>query len=118
MDNRNRDKMGKDSTSSNTGNVNRDVSKRDDQSSESDASFGKNIGRNENLENEPSRRSGNMDSGSSVGHSSRNSSSSDIGNSSGGSMSGSKGGYNSSSSERSNLGEQSDPERDRNRTEH
>lgn len=63
MDNRNRDKMSKESTGSTAaGEINRKVSQRD-QNKDSNASFGKNIGRSENLENEPSRRSGSSDTG-------------------------------------------------------
>jgi hypothetical protein len=57
MDNRNRDKMSKESTGSTAaGDINRKVSQRDQKDSQ--ASFGKNIGRSENLESEPSRQSG------------------------------------------------------------
>ena len=59
MDNRDRNKMNKEQSSSN-----RNTSNSGKVESGSDASFGKNIGRSENLENEPSRRSGSMDSSS------------------------------------------------------
>ena len=59
MDNRDRDKMSKEQSSSNRSTS--DIGKVE---SGSDASFGKNIGRSENLENEPSRRSGSMGSSS------------------------------------------------------
>ena len=66
MDNRNRDKMSKESTSSTSaGNVNRQTSQDiGNRNSDSDASFGQNIGRSENLENEPSRRTGSQSSSS------------------------------------------------------
>ena len=107
MDNRNRDKMSKESTSSTSaGNVNRDVSKKQGNiSSDSESSFGQNIGRSENLGNEPSRRSGSSGSSGSTGSSSSSSSSSE-------------GGYESSSGRRSNIGEQSDIESKKNRGEH
>ena len=81
MDNRNRDKMSNESTGSKS---------TERVKSDSDASFGQNIGRSENLENEPSRRSGNMGSSSS--------------------SSSSQSGWQSSGGRRSELGEQSDVE--------
>ena len=98
MDNRNRDKMSSESTSSTSaGNVNRNVSQdRGNVKSDSDASFGQKIGRSENLENEPSRRSG-----------SQSSSSGSMGSSSSSGSSSSKGGWQSSGGRKSNLGEQS-----------
>jgi len=72
MDNRNRDKMSKESSSSTeAGNVNRKTSQDiGNVESDSNASFAQNIGRSENMENEPSRRSG---SSGSMGSSSRSS---------------------------------------------
>jgi len=88
MDNRNRDNMSKES-----GNVNRNTSQEiGSRDSDSSASFGKNIGRSENLENEPSRRSGSMSGDKSSSNSS------------------SESGWQSSGGKRSNLGEQSDVE--------
>ena len=58
MENRDRDKVSRNNSSSTeAGDVNRSTSERQGrQNSDSDASFGQNIGRSENLENEPSRR--------------------------------------------------------------
>lgn len=77
MENRDRDKLSKSSGSTSAGNVNRETSSDIGRSkSDSDASFGQNIGRSENLENEPSRRSGSVgSSGMKSGSSNRNSSS-------------------------------------------
>jgi len=111
MDNRNRDKMSKESTSSTSaGNVNRNTSQQSGNvKSDSEASFGQNIGRSEKPENEPSRRSG---SSGSMGSSSGNlgSSSDNVGSSksSSGSSSSSSEGWQSSGGRRSNVGEQSD----------
>jgi hypothetical protein len=59
MENRERDKMSKNTTGSSGGDVNRETSSRiGNRNDESSADFGQNIGRSENLENEPSRRSG------------------------------------------------------------
>ena len=59
MENRERDKMSRKQSGTSGGDVNRDtesgIGNRNDDSS---ADFGQNIGRSENLENEPSRRSG------------------------------------------------------------
>jgi len=111
MDNRNRDKMSKESTSSTSaGNVNRNTSQQSGNvKSDSEASFGQNIGRSEKPENEPSRRSG---SSGSMGSSSGNlgSSSDNVGSSksSSGSSSSSSEVWQSSGGRRSNVGEQSD----------
>ena len=62
MDNRNRDKMSKDSTgSTSAGNVNRDVSQRESGSSQ----FGSKIGQSEGLGSSSGRSSGSSDLGSS-----------------------------------------------------
>src|SRR5437764_13880406 len=114
MDNRNRDKMSKESTSSTSaGNVNRNTSQQSGNvKSDSEASFGQNIGRSEKPENEPSRRSG---SSGSMGSSSGNlgSSSDNVGSSksSSGSSSSSSEVWQSSGGRRSNVGEQSDVDR-------
>jgi len=65
MENRDRDKMSKNVGSTSAGDVNRSTSSNLDKSkSESQSNFGKNIGRSEDLSNEPSRRSGSVgDSG-------------------------------------------------------
>ena len=109
MDNRNRDKMSKESMGpTSAGNVNRGTSQQSGNvKSDSNASFGQNIGRSENLENEPSRRSGSMGSssgnlGSSSGSTGSNKSTS------GSSSSSSESGWQSSGGRRSNIGEQSD----------
>jgi len=104
MDNRNRDKMSDESMgSTSAGNVNRNVSQKSGNvKSDSDASFGQNIGRSENMENEPSRRSGSQSSNSG----NLGSSSGSTGSSSGSSSS--QSGWQSSGGRRSNLGEESD----------
>ena len=57
MENRDRDKMSKNVGSSSTGDVNRSTSSNLDKSkSDSQSNFGKNIGRSEDISNEPSRR--------------------------------------------------------------
>lgn len=62
MENRDRDKLSRNTTSTEAGNVNRqtseDMGKRKE---ESNVDFGKNIGRSEDLEEEPSRRGGNLE---------------------------------------------------------
>jgi hypothetical protein len=60
MENRDRDKVSRNNSSSTeAGDVNRETSEREGQKrNDSDASFGQKIGRSENPENEPSRRSG------------------------------------------------------------
>ena len=62
MENRDRDKVSRNSTSSTeAGDINRETSSRiGNERDDSDAEFGQNIGRSENLD-EPSRRSGNVD---------------------------------------------------------
>jgi len=63
MENRDRDKMSKNVSSTSTGDVNRSSSSKLDKSKdESQSNFGKNIGRSEELSNEPSRRSGSVGS--------------------------------------------------------
>lgn len=77
MENRDRDNMRKNVNSSGSSNL--DKSKGDSQSN-----FGKNIGRSEDLTNEPSRRSGSVDNSGmkgSTGRSSSSQSSSDLGSS-------------------------------------
>ena len=80
MENRDRDKMSKNVSSTSAGDVNRSTSSNLEKSKDdSQSSFGKNIGRSEDLTNEPSRRSGSVgDSGmqGSTGRSSSSSSSS------------------------------------------
>lgn len=67
MDNRDRDKMSRNTESTQAGDVNRETSRRkSEESSDSSAEFGQNIGRSENLENEPSRRSGSLGKSSGV----------------------------------------------------
>lgn len=62
MENRDRDKMSRNTGSTEAGNLNRETSENIGRSKdESSADFGKNIGRSEDLENEPSRRSGNLE---------------------------------------------------------
>ena len=113
MDNRNRDKMSKESMGpTSAGNVNRGTSQQSGNvKSDSNASFGQNIGRSENIENEPSRRSGSMGSSSGNLGSSSGSTGSNKGSnksSSGSSSSSSESGWQSSGGRRSNIGEQSD----------
>ena len=70
MENRDRDKLSRNDRSTDSGDVNRSTSEKKGRvSSDSNADFGQNIGRSENLENEPSRRSGSdSNSSSSVGN--------------------------------------------------
>ena len=65
MENRDRDKVSRNNSSSTPGgDVNRETSSRiGNRNDDSSADFGQNIGRSENWENEPSRRSGSEDSG-------------------------------------------------------
>jgi hypothetical protein len=65
MENRDRDKMSKNVGSTSAGDVNRSTSANLDKSkSDSQSNFGRNIGRSEDISNEPSRRSGSVgDSG-------------------------------------------------------
>ena len=59
MENRDRDKMSRDSNSTDAGDVNRSTSERKGRvESDSNADFGQNIGRSEKWDSEPSRRSG------------------------------------------------------------
>lgn len=86
MENRDRDKMSKNVNSTSSSDVNRSSSSKLDQSKgDSQSSFGKNIGRSEEISNEPSRRSGSVDSSGMKGKSSDlgSSSQSDSKNSSG-----------------------------------
>ena len=63
MENRDRDKMSKNVGSTSAGDVDRSSSSKLDKSKdESQSNFGKNIGRSEDLSNEPSRRSGSVGS--------------------------------------------------------
>jgi hypothetical protein len=63
MENRERDKMSKNTGSTEAGDLNRSTSERKGSiESDSSADFGQNIGRSENWDSEPSRRSGNVDS--------------------------------------------------------
>lgn len=68
MENRDRDKMSKNTSSTDAGDVNRNTSIKDKKQSDSSADFGEKIGRSESIGNEPSRRPGS--SGSSSGSSS------------------------------------------------
>src|SRR5256885_11064951 len=75
MENRERDKMSKNTESTSAGNVNRNTSSQIGKNkSDSSADFGQNIGRSENL-NEPSSRTGNSSGSSGYGSSSSNRSS-------------------------------------------
>ena len=66
MNNRDRDKLSRNTSSTSAGDVNRETSSRKgESSSDSSASFGQNIGRSENWDREPSRRSGSSDESSS-----------------------------------------------------
>lgn len=57
MENRDRDKMSKNTTSTPAGDVNRNTSSQQGQKkSDSSADFGQKIGQSENLGNEPTRR--------------------------------------------------------------
>ena len=74
MENRDRDKMSKNVGSTSAGDVNRSTSSNLDKSKdESQSNFGKNIGRSEDLSNEPSRRSGSVDSSGMQGSTGRSS---------------------------------------------
>jgi hypothetical protein len=65
MENRDRDKMSRNTGSTEAGDVNRQTSSRQGQkNSDSSASFGQNIGRSENWDREPSRRRGSSDESS------------------------------------------------------
>jgi hypothetical protein len=102
MENRERDKMSKNTESTSAGDVNRNTSSQIGKNkSDSSADFGQNIGRSENL-NEPSSRTGSSAGSSGYGSSpSRSSGSTSTGSESWGNKSGSSGsssGSNSSSS--------------------
>jgi hypothetical protein len=85
MENRDRDKMSKNVGSTSAGDVNRSTSSNLDKAKdESQSNFGKNIGRSEDISNEPSRRSGSVDSSGMQGSSKRSSEGgSDLGSSEG-----------------------------------
>ena len=60
MENRDRDKMSQDSSSTSAGDVNRSTSSNiDKEKTDSDLEFGKKIGQSESWDSEPSRGSGN-----------------------------------------------------------
>lgn len=67
MENRDRDKMSKSTGSTSAGNINKSTSQNVGSSKQrgSDVEFGQKIGRSEDLENEPSRKSGSLGSSSS-----------------------------------------------------
>ena len=67
MENRDRDKLSKSTGSTSAGNINKGTSQNVDSSKQrdSDVEFGQKIGRSESVENEPSRKSGNLGSSSS-----------------------------------------------------
>jgi len=68
VENRDRDKLNRNDDSSESSNVNRDSSRRSGNlDKDSTVDFGEKIGRSENWENEPSRRSGST-GGSSSGN--------------------------------------------------
>src|SRR4051794_2879602 len=99
MENRERDKMSKNTESTSAGDVNRNTSSQIGKNkSDSSADFGQNIGRSENL-NEPSSRTGSSAGSSGYGSSpSRSSGSTSTGSESWGNKSGSgSSGSNSSS---------------------
>jgi hypothetical protein len=61
MENRERDRMSKRTSPTEAGDLNRDVEERKSRiKGDSAVEFGKNVGRSEDLEHEPSRRSGSM----------------------------------------------------------
>src|SRR5688572_25277264 len=61
MENRDRDKVSRNTSSTEAGDLNRETSSRiGNERDDSDAEFGQNIGRSENLD-EPNRRSGTVD---------------------------------------------------------
>jgi hypothetical protein len=100
MENRERDKMSKNTGSTSAGDVNRNTSSQIGKNkSDSSADFGQNIGRSENL-NEPSSRTGSSSGSSGYGSSgsSRSSGSSSVGSESGNSKSSDKWSGGSSSS--------------------
>jgi hypothetical protein len=67
MENRDRSKMSQNTTPTEGGDVNRNTSSNvGKEKSDSSAEFGQNIGRSENPENEPSRRTG-TSSGDAIG---------------------------------------------------
>lgn len=68
MENRDRDKMSKNTSSTPAGDVNRNTSSREGQmKNDTSAEFGQNIGRSESVGNEPNRRSGSDSSKSNLG---------------------------------------------------
>ncbi len=79
MENRDRDKMSRNTGSTSSSDLNRDTSSKiGQQKSGSSADFGQKLGRSENMENEPSRKSG---SGGMKGDSGRSNQSWDSGES-------------------------------------
>ena len=80
MENRDRDKLSKNVKSTEAGDVNRSTSSSMEHSKgDSQSNFGKNIGRSEDLSNEPSRRSGSVGSSGMQGDSGRSSQSGSMG---------------------------------------
>ena len=108
MENRERDKMSKNTESTSAGDVNRNTSSQIGKNkSDSSADFGQNIGRSENL-NEPSSRTGGSVGSSGYGSSpSRSSGSTSTGSESWGNKSGSSGSNSSSSGSKSSSGSSS-----------
>jgi len=112
MDNKDRDKLSRNTTPTSAGNVNRSTSERmSHEKSANSAEFGNKIGRSEDLENEPSRRSGSNSNSSSSGSvssdnsgSSRSSSDSDWQSSGSSRSGGSSSGYNDSDRSGSSSG--------------
>jgi trimeric autotransporter adhesin len=106
MENRDRDKMSKNVGSTSAGDVNRSTSSNLDKSkNDSQSNFGKNIGRSEDLSNEPSRRSGSVgDSGMQGGMGRSSQGSSGLGSSGSSSEIGSSSSSDSSSSDGSSRG--------------
>ena len=65
MENRERDKMSRNSSSTSAGDINRSTSSNSGRDkSDSNADFGQNIGRSEKWDSEPSKRSGSVSSDS------------------------------------------------------
>src|SRR5689334_13473570 len=82
MENRDRDKMSKNTGSTPAGDVNRNTSSSSGQKSDSSVDFGQKVGRGENIESD-TRRSGSIGSSGMQSDSGRSSGSSGIGSSSG-----------------------------------
>ena len=111
MENKDRDKLSRSTTPTSAGNVNRSTSERmSHEKSGNSAEFGNKIGRSEDLENEPSRRSGGSSNSNSDSvspgnsRSSRSSSDSDWQSSGSSRSSGSSSGYNDSDRSGSSSG--------------